>query len=269
MSQPTFRSMRADGTVKRGEANSVRLEDIHEEPGFNEIARDYDDTFEQSVAELAAYIEAGGSYPPVEVRPRTEGGVWLVDGHRRTRALRLLDAAGNLPRTPNKDDATVLEAWVAVVPFIGNDAERLLRLDTSSTNEPVSQLGRGRIYTALMRSHGWTVAEISRRSGKTVGVVQRALDLAAGNTDVHQMVKAGDVSPTIAAKAVRAHGDAAGPVLAEQLEQAKATGKKRVTAAVTKLTFDEWFEQWLEGRDAYESYRETFRIVWAAARAGK
>jgi ParB-like chromosome segregation protein Spo0J len=220
--------MRADGTVKRGEANSVRLEDIHEEPGFNEIARDYDETFEQSVVELAAYIEAGGSYPPVEVRPRVEGGVWLVDGHRRTRALRLLDAAGNLPRNP--------DAWVAVVPFIGNDAERLLRLDTSSTNEPVSQLGRGRIYTALMRSHGWTVAEISRRSGKTVGVVQRALDLAAGNTDVHQMVKAGDVSPTIAAKAVRTHGDAAGPVLAEQLEQAKAVGKKRVTAAVTKKT---------------------------------
>lgn len=60
MSQPTFRSMRGDGTVKRGEANSVRIEDIYEEPGFNELGRDYDEEFWQSVEELANYMEAGG-----------------------------------------------------------------------------------------------------------------------------------------------------------------------------------------------------------------
>lgn len=42
MTMQTFRSM-------RGEANSVRLEDIHEEP-----ARDYDANDEQAIEELAA-----------------------------------------------------------------------------------------------------------------------------------------------------------------------------------------------------------------------
>lgn len=265
MSQPTFRSMRADGTVKRGEANSVRLEDIHEEPGFNELGRDYDAEFWQSVEELTNYMEAGGTVPPLEVRPRPDGGVWVVDGHRRRYANIEWDKRGTFPRDKEGN------AWISVVPFIGNDAERVLRLDTSGTHKELSALGRGRIYTALLTQHKWTVAEIARRTGKHRDIIQRALDLASGNTDVHQMVKAGDVSPTIAAKAVRTHGDAAGPVLAEQLEQAKANGKTRVTAAVTKLTFNEWFEQWAESNDKHvvEQYRPTFEMVWTAARAGK
>lgn len=263
MSQPTFRSMRGDGTVKRGEANAIRLEDIHEEPGFNELGRDYDADFDQSVEELAAYLEAGGVVPPVEVRPRADGGVWLVDGHRRTRALRLMDTRGTLPRSP-KDS----QAWVDVVPFIGNDDERILRLDTSAQTKPLSPLGRARVYQALL-ARKWTVAEIARRTGKPVDTVRRALDLAAGNHDVHEMVKAGEVSPTIAAKAVREHGDAAGPVLAEQLTQAKASGKRKVTASVVKLTFDEWFAQWATTTANAEGYRPMFQVVWEAARAGK
>lgn len=271
MSQPTFRSMRGDGTVKRGEANAIRLEDIHEEPGYNELGRDYDDDFEQSVVELAAYIEAGGTIPPLEVRPRAEGGVWVVDGHRRSRALRLMDSRGSLPRTPNKVDKTVMEAWVDVVPFIGNDAERVLRLATSNTNKPLSALGLGRIYSKLLAMK-WTIPQIAERSGKTVSQVERVMWLAAGNVDVHEMVKAGEVSPTIAAAAVRTHGDAAGPVLAEQLTQAKAAGKRKVTAAVTRLTFDEWFGGWVEeqaDKDAASIYSATFKMVWTAARAGK
>jgi ParB-like chromosome segregation protein Spo0J len=231
--QPTFKSMRRDGAIKRGEANAVRLEDIHEEPGFNELARDYDESDTQAIEELAAFIKAGGIYPALEVRPRAEGGVWLVDGHLRSRALRLLDSRGDLPRTPNKDDPTVLEAWVNVTPFVGNDAERILRLDTSSQRKDPGDLARGRIYSALM-AHNWTPAQIATRTGKPLTTIQRILTLASGNTDVHEMVKAGEVKPTIAAQAVKAHGDKAGAVLNAALVEAKAIGKTRVTNAVLK-----------------------------------
>lgn len=272
MSQPTFRSMRGDGTVKRGEANSIRLEDIHEEPGFNDLARDYDVNDEQAIEELAAFIKAGGVVPPLEVRPRAEGGVWLVDGHLRSRALRLLDSRGDLPRTPSKADPKVLEAWVDVVPFVGNDADRVLRLATSAKRNPNSPLALGRIYTALLNAHKWTVQQIAERSGVPVATIKRALDLASGNTDVHEMVKAGEVKPTLAAAAVRKHGDKAGEVLATQLQTAKAMGKKKVTAAVTKLTFDQWFGQWVGEHptpDTAELYRAFAQQVWTAARAGK
>lgn len=269
MSQPTFRSMRADGTVKRGEANSVRLEDIHEEPGFN-IAREFDAQYDADVESLAAYLEAGGVVPDIEVRPRAEGGVWIVQGCTRTRAYRLMDSRGTFPRTPSKADPSVLEAWVSVTPFIGNDAERILRLATSDKRTPVSALGLGRVYNKLL-SMKWTVQQIAERSGEKVATIKRILDLANGNTDVHEMVKAGEVKPTLAAAAVRKHGDKAGEVLATQLETAKAMGKKKVTAAVTKLTFDQWFEGWLATQTSpgCRAYRESFQMVWTAARAGK
>ena len=51
---------------------------------------------------------------------------------------------------------------------------------------------------------------------------------------MHALVQAKAVSPTIAAETVRKHGDAAGSVLKDQLATAKAAGKTKVTAAITK-----------------------------------
>lgn len=272
MTMPTIRTLSRDGTLKRGDTGlSVRIEHIFEEPGFNDLARDNDEDLQQSIDELEAFLTAGGVVPPLRVRPRAEGGVWLVDGHRRYRALKQMDAKGTLPRTPNKEDKKILEAWVDIIPFMGNDAERILFLATSNKNKSVNALGLGRIYNKLLAMH-WTVQQIAERSGEQVATIKRVLDLANGNTDVHEQVKAGTVSPTIAAAAVRKHGDKAGEVLATQLEEAKKLGKKKVTAAVTKLTFDQWFEGWVsqqQDRNAASMYRASFHVVWTAARAGK
>jgi ParB-like chromosome segregation protein Spo0J len=116
---------------------------------------------------------------------------------------------------------------------VGNDAERILRLDTSSQRKDPGDLARGRIYTALL-AHNWTPAQIATRTGKPLTTIQRILTLAGGNTDVHEMVKAGEVKPTIAAQAVKTHGDKAGAVLGAALVEAKAIGKTRVTNAVLK-----------------------------------
>ena len=231
--QPTFKSMRHDGTVKRGEANSVRLEDIHERPGFN-IVRDYNSPkYQEDVDALVAYLEAGGTVEALEVVPRAEGGVWVVQGHTRRFAFKKMDERGTLPRTPNKDDPTILEAWVSVKPFVGNDAEQLLRQATSTKRAEVDVLGLGRVYNKLL-GFGWTPQQIADRSGEKLATIQRVLTLASGNTDVHEMVKAGEVKPTIAAQAVKTHGDKAGAVLGAALVEAKAIGKTRVTNAVLK-----------------------------------
>lgn len=231
--QPTFKSMRHDGTVKRGEANSVRLEDIHERPGFN-IVRDYNSPkYQEDVDALVAYLEAGGTVEALEVVPRAEGGVWVVQGHTRRFAFQKMDERGTLPRTPNKDEPTILEAWVSVKPFVGNDAEQLLRQATSTKRAEVDVLGLGRVYNKLL-GFGWTAQQIADRSGEKLATIQRVLTLASGNTDVHQMVKAGEVKPTIAAQAVKTHGDKAGEVLGAALVVAKANGKTRVTNAVLK-----------------------------------
>ncbi|MNP10946.1 Chromosome-partitioning protein Spo0J [compost metagenome] len=227
----SFKQMIKDGEVRRADAMKVQLEDLHEEPGFN--LRTEGDALEESISALAEFIAAGGQIPPLEVRPRAEGGVWLVDGHRRRRALLKLDAEGRLPRTPNKDRPQVLEAWVPVIAFEGSDADRVARIITSQENEKLSPLELAEGYKRL-RAFGWSVEQIAAKVGKTRQHVEQVLTVGNANTDVQNLVAAGHVSATTAAQVVREHGDGAGKVLGAELVRAQASGKKRVTAGSMK-----------------------------------
>lgn len=227
----SFKQMIKEGEVRRADAMKVQLEDLHEEPGFN--LRTEGDALEASISSLAEFVAAGGQIPPLEVRPRAEGGVWLVDGHRRRRALLKLDAEGRLPRTPNKDRPEVLEAWVPVIAFEGSDADRVARIITSQENEKLSPLELAEGYKRL-RAFGWSVEQIAAKVGKTRQHVEQVLTVGNANTDVQNLVAAGHVSATTAAQVVREHGDGAGKVLGAELVRAQASGKKRVTAGSMK-----------------------------------
>lgn len=225
MSTPSFKQMIKDGSIKRADAMKVRLEDIHEEPGFN--LRLEGDDLEESVAALAEHIAAGGQYPALEVRPRAQGGVWVVDGHRRRRALIKADADGRAIRDASGD------IWVPVVPFTGNDAERVLRILTSAEQRPLKLLEVAVGYRRLV-AFNWTVDQIARGAGKTRQHVEQLLLLANANTDVQRMVEGGLVSASVAVETVRKHGDDAGDVLSQELKKAQATGKKKVTLGTIK-----------------------------------
>ncbi|MFJ2548568.1 ParB/RepB/Spo0J family partition protein [Pseudomonas sp. NPDC087612] len=227
----SFKQMIKDGEVRRADAMKVKLEDLHEEPGFN--LRTEGTALETSIELLAEFIAEGGQIPPLEVRPRADGGVWVVDGHRRRRALLKLDAAGRLPRTPNKDNPDVLEAWVSVIAFEGSDADRVARIISSQENEKLSPLELAEGYKRL-RAFGWTSDQIAKKVGKTRQHVEQVITVGNANTDVQTLIAAGQVSATTAVHAVRQHGDAAGQVLSSELEKAQANGKKKVTAGTIK-----------------------------------
>ncbi|MDS9748111.1 hypothetical protein [Pseudomonas aeruginosa] len=78
MASKSFKQMIKDGDLKRADAMKARLEDLHEEPGFNLRAEGED--LEQSIADLADYLHQGGIVPALEVRPREEGGSGLSTG---------------------------------------------------------------------------------------------------------------------------------------------------------------------------------------------
>ena len=222
MSAKSFKQMVADKEIKRADAYKVRLQDIHEEPGFN--LRLEGEELDESIAALAAFIGEGGNIPPLEVRPRPAGGVWLVDGHRRTRALRLALENG----VPLQDQKTG-EVWIEVKQFEGNDAERVARILTSAEKRSLQPIETAEGYRRL-RSFGWTNEQIGKKVGKTGTHVAQLLMLAGANTDVQKLVQSGVTSASIAVKAVREHGEKAGAVLAEQHEKAKSIGKRKVTA---------------------------------------
>jgi hypothetical protein len=233
----SFKQMIADKEIKRADAMKVRLEDIHIEPGFNLRDKDAVDengmTFQESIDALAEHLAEGGQVPPLEVRPRAEGGVWIVEGERRTLSYRQLDAQGRLPKTPNKDNPEILEFWVSVVPFEGNDADRLARVFTSNTNRRLTDLEKANGCKRLA-AFGWTPDQIAKKIGMTRQRVDQLLILANAPTAVQQMVKAGEVSGSVAVDVVRQHGDDAGQVLGGELEKAKAQGKGKVTAGTMK-----------------------------------
>lgn len=219
---PSFKQMIKDGTAKRADAIKFEIADIHEEPGFN-LRREGED-LEASIDALAAHILDGGIVPPLEVRPRIGGGVFVVDGHRRRRAYlkiadQLRDADGKL--------------WLPVVQFTGNDAERVARIITSAEGRALSQQEVADGYKRLS-NYGWTPDMIAKKVGKTRQHVDQLLILASANSDVQQLVQAGTVSATTAIETVRKHGEEAGKVLAVEVGKAQAAGKKKVTAATIK-----------------------------------
>lgn len=220
----SFRQMTVEGTLKRADAEKIRIGDIHEEPGFNAPGRS--DSQDEDDEALFQYVMAGGVLPALEVRPREGGGVYIVDGHRRTVALRRAVASG-LPMQDKNGDV-----WVSIRQFIGNDLDRKLRVVTSNEGKKLTPLQLGHIYRA---ANAWaTVADIARRVGKSDTHVAGCIALTNGNSDVQALIQSGEVSATLAGAVVKEHGEAAGAVLAAAKVQANAKGKTRITAATVK-----------------------------------
>lgn len=220
METKSFKQMIQAGDIKRADAMKSLLDDIHEEAGFN--VRTLDDAFWAGIKQFAEYIAAGGTYPPLEVRPRPGGGVYLVEGHRRRLALIM---ARDVLRAPIE--------WVNVVAFNGNDADRVVRIATSATQQPLTPLEMAQVYKRLA-AFGLSADDIAGKVGKTRQHVDQLLILANANTDVHKLVAAGGVSAAVAVDITRKHGENAGKIISDELAKAKAAGKGKVTAGTMK-----------------------------------
>ncbi|MDM8356644.1 ParB/RepB/Spo0J family partition protein [Pandoraea communis] len=230
---PSFKQKINEKEIRRADAMKIRYEDIHVEPGFNlraaldlldgeslEKAKEDDDS-------LFRHIMAGGQYPALEVRPRAEGGVWLVDGHRRHAAIGRADAAG----APLRDRDG--ELMVRIDAFNGNDADRTVRILSSNKNRQLHPLEKAFGYQRLAR-FGWDNPRIAQADHVSPQWVGKMLVLAGANSDVHRLVFAGKTSASVAADAVRQYGEQAGAFLSGEFEKASAGGKKKVTAGSIK-----------------------------------
>ena len=211
----SFRQMLASKIIKRTDNGQfIGLADIHEKPGFNK--RDKDADWEAGIQELVAFLDAGGEVPPIEVHARDDGGVWIVEGHRRTEAYRRLAAKGKPVE------------WIHIKQFNGNDAERIARIATSNSQSPLKPLERAAVYAEL-RALNWSNDDIARRMGKDAEHVKRHLDLIDAPAAVQAMVKSGEVSATTAVRQTRKHGEKAAEVLQQELQSAQKQGKRKVT----------------------------------------
>lgn len=215
------RQLLASGSAKRADAVRVWIGDIFIEPGFNlpESPEDYEARVEGMVAHLAN----GGKLPAIETRDRAEGGQWVVDGQGRHDAYGRAHARG-IPVADPSDG----RVYIPTTPFVGNDADRALRLITSAEGRTLTPLQMAEGCKRL-RNFGWPLEDIAKRINRTAERVRQLLALGDSNSDVQALVMSGEVSATVATAAARHHGDNAGAVLTEQLAGVKAAGGKKLT----------------------------------------
>ncbi|HCL5622522.1 chromosome partitioning protein ParB [Kluyvera sichuanensis] len=216
MAANSFKLMTRSGVIKRTDTGMfISLDDIHVRDGFNK--REDDERTRQADDDLFNYLMNGGSVPPLEVIARDEGGVWVVEGHRRRRCYaRCRDAGKPVDR-------------IHIMPFNGNDVQRLARIMTSNNQLPLSAIEQAAVIQELHNAFNQSTSEIAKLVNKSVPTVEKLLALSMANHDVQQVVKAGEVSVEVAVERVKEHGERAGEVLEQDKAKAAAAGKKKVT----------------------------------------
>lgn len=217
----SFTSMRKDGTIqRRDEGMFIRLEDIHIREGFNK--RVDDDRLREANDDLFQYMMQGGVIPSLEVEARTEGGVWVVEGHRRTRAYQRCAEAGKPVE------------WIAIVPFEGSDIDRIARISTSNGRQlALTKFEEAMVAKDLM-AFNLTPDEIAKHMHRSRPHVDKLIVLATSNHDVQEAVRGGQVALDAAVERVKEHGEDAGQILEEDVKKAQEQGKKKVTKSMVQ-----------------------------------
>ncbi|HAS1112394.1 TPA: ParB N-terminal domain-containing protein [Enterobacter cloacae] len=214
----SFKQMTKAGVIKRTDTGMfINLDDIHVREGFN--IREDDERTRLANDDLFDYLMNGGVVPPIEVVPRDEGGVYIVEGHRRHLAYQRCRDAG---KPVNR---------IHIMPFYGNDLKQKARIFTSASQlslSPIDQINGIRDFAPF----NLTPAEIAKEIHKSVAWVEKLIALSNANHDVQKAVKAGEVSVDVAIERVKEFGEKAGEVLQKDKASAAAKGKKKVTRSV-------------------------------------
>jgi ParB-like chromosome segregation protein Spo0J len=213
------------GVVSKGDFFRVDPSALKVDPRYN--VRDL--TTPESVAyisELADSIAENGVRVPLEIRLDGEDLI-VVSGHCRLAATKLAIERGcEIKLIPAK----------AEPPGI-NDADRDLSLIIHNSGKPLSPLEIADVVFRLSQ-HGWEESVIARKCGwKSVQTVKNYLDMRAMPADAKDMVKAGEVSATLAAKVTKQKGSKAAETLKAARADATERGKNKVTQkAVTRVS---------------------------------
>ena len=185
------------------------VDELYVETNYN--IRDIDQTH---VEEFRDAFIAGEHVPPLAVKV-TEKGIKVIDGHHRYYGAKLAQEAGYTLRLECKD-------------FVGSEADSVAFMVTSSQGRALLPLERAAAYQRLV-NQGLEPAEIAAKVKRSITDVEQHLQLLTVGEPLIEMVKSGEVAATTAVALQREHGVKASSVAQEQMQKAKAAGKKKLT----------------------------------------
>jgi ParB family chromosome partitioning protein len=136
---------------------------------------------EGELRELADSIRERGLLQPIEVTPRGERFL-IVFGDRRYLAHKLLGLKDVMCRVEDMEDDQVV---------MDRAMENIQRVNLTPFEE-------GHIYGGLVEKAGMSLDEISRRVGKSPGVVQRRIDILRMPESFQKALHAGKINMTVA-----------------------------------------------------------------------
>jgi ParB family chromosome partitioning protein len=173
---------------------------------------------EAQIEWLATSIAEKGVIEPLEIF-REGDAVFVSHGHCRLAAAKLAISRG---------------VDVKLVPCVQEPrgtsaASRLLNQIIVNAGNPLSPIEIGRNIMRCI-ALGKSKADIAQEIGRSLSYVVNALDFQAASPDVHNLVRQGDVSATLAASTIRKEGPTKGAdTIKKAVASAKAKGKKKAT----------------------------------------
>lgn len=212
----SFNKMIDEKIIKRGKTGFlIQLKNIHINPEFD--IRVKNERYHQAGEKLYQFMLAGGKVPPLEVIPRDDGGVYIIEGHRRNE---------NYHRLLNEAKRPV--DWIRIDSFEGNNIERIARVRTSNNQLPITDYEEALLVRDLQN--------LNLSADKIASVlhiprykVDNALVLLSANHDVHQLVEEGVVDVPLAVERIKKHGEKAGNILKKDADKAREKGKNKAT----------------------------------------
>lgn len=214
--------MTKQGGIKdlaKGRIDIYRMDphDLHVKDDWNSRTVNFDPTDPDDAA-LAASIAEVGVKQPLTVFFEN-GTTYISDGHRRHGAtMHAIQVLG----------AEIKSIPVQTEERYSSEADRIFSQIVRNSGKPLQPIEMARVFKKLL-GHGWSIADIAKKSGIAHGWVSQLLELQASGQDVQELVTTGRVSASLAIETLRHDGDKAGEVLAKAVETAAAQGRARAT----------------------------------------
>lgn len=210
----------ADGGIKslaegRSDIFKVDPRKLHIKSNWN--GRDFNDPLNQEHVEmLARSIAEVGVQEPLTVYWE-DGKAWLSDGECRLRgALLAIERGSDLKTIPVKTENRY-----------ANEADRLFSQILRNSGKPFSQMEQAKVFKRLL-DMGWQQNDIATKAGLSASRISQVLDLLTMPEPIKQMVTNGQVSASMAQKAVAQHNPAAAvQILQDAVAVAESEGKQR------------------------------------------
>ncbi len=138
-----------------------------------------------------------------------------------------------------------------------NDFERILNQNLANSGKRLTPLEEGHNIKRAINL-GATIKQVAEKLGKSETYVSQSLDFQAAPAEVHAMVRAGEVSATLAAQVVRKRGSEGVEAIKKAVTTAKASGKGKATAKHIEAA----------GEAAYNEKRDPVEAVKIVDRGG-